>query len=161
MAGRLWRPAPSRPYKARAKATTSAMMAAVRSRDNKAEVSLRRILWRKGYRYRLYDHRLPGKPDLTFSRFCIVVFVDGDFWHGRGIVEDGLTAFRRTLRTKRQDWWVAKIKGNVDRDRHVTRTLRVMGWRVIRFWETDVLRDPSRAARTVDTVLRSRARRRI
>ncbi len=131
------------------------MMAAVRSRDNRAEVSLRHILWQMGRRYRLYNRALLGRPDMTFSKFGVVVFVDGDFWHGRGILDDGLVAFRRTLRTSRRDWWVAKIKGNVERDRYVTRTLRQMGWKVVRFWETDVLRDPRRAARTVDTVLRS------
>src|SRR5882672_2270965 len=140
MQTRPWRPPPTRPYKARPRGTTSAMMAAVRSRDNRAEVSLRRILWRMGRRYRLYSRGVPGRPDLTFSRFGVVVFVDGDFWHGRGIVEDGLAAFRRTLRTKRRDWWVTKIGGNVERDRYVTRMLRKMGWRVIRLWEADVLR---------------------
>jgi len=93
---------------------------------------------------------------MTFPRFHVVVFVDGDFWHGRGIVQDGVAAFRRTLRTKRREWWVSKIGANVARDLKVTQLLRGLGWKVLRLWESEVLRNPERAARTIEAALRER-----
>lgn len=156
MTQRLWRSPPKRPYRPRDKAVTSAMMTAVRARDNEAEMRLRRELWRRGFRYRLYSSRLKGRPDLTFPRFRMVVFIDGDFWHGRGLIENGLKAFERTLRTRRRKWWVQKIARNIQRDREVTAKLADMGWRVVRLWESDVLRNLRRAADKVQTVSRRR-----
>jgi DNA mismatch endonuclease (patch repair protein) len=151
-----WRPPPSRPYRSRSRDATSAIMAAVRSRDSKAEVALRRILWRMGHRYRLHDRKLCGTPDLVFVRARVVVFVDGDYWHGRGILADGLAAFRRTLRTERRDWWVTKISGNVERDRKVTAALESLGWMVLRLWESEILKDSVAAALIVDGTLNAR-----
>lgn len=134
------------------------MMASVRARDNKAELELRRELWTRGFRYRLYNSRLEGRPDLSFARFRVVVFVDGDFWHGRGLIEDGSRAFARTLRTRRRKWWVQKIGRTVQRDREVTARLRTQGWQVIRLWESDVLRDVQRAADKIEKALRRQRR---
>jgi DNA mismatch endonuclease (patch repair protein) len=155
MSRRLWRPPPSRPYRARAPQVTSRMMGAVRWRDNAAERLLRQELWRRGHRYRLHVGDLPGRPDITFRQARVCVFVDGDFWHGRAIVEDGIAAFKRTLRTRRRDWWVAKIATNLRRDRDVSRTLQRDGWRVVRLWESEILRDAGRAADSVVRALTS------
>jgi len=77
---------------------------------------------------------LPGKPDLVFHRVRLVVFVDGDFWHGRGFA-----ARRRKLATGHNAaYWVAKIAANRRRDRRQTDALRRSGWRVVRVWESDV-----------------------
>jgi DNA mismatch endonuclease (patch repair protein) len=151
---RLWRPAPTRPYHPRSKAVTSAMMAAVRGRGNRAELLLRRELWKRGLRYRLYDTHLEGRPDLTFRRARLVVFVDGDFWHGRGLIQDGPRAFAGTLRTRRRKWWLQKLSRNAERDRQVTSVLRSQGWRVLRLWESDVLRQLQRAADRVEAAVR-------
>lgn len=75
-------------------AKTSRRMAAIGSRNNRAEVALRKELWKRGFRYRLYDQRLPGKADLVFPRYRSVIFVDGDFWHGRRFREQGKQALR-------------------------------------------------------------------
>ena len=131
------------------------MMAAVRHRDNKAEVLLRRELWRSGLRYRLHSRKLVGRPDLVFASARLAVFVDGDFWHARGLVEDGERAFRATLRTARQDWWVAKLRGNAERDARVNAALAEAGWRVLRFWESDVHSDVSRIASVVRKAVNS------
>lgn len=125
------------------------MMAAVRNRDNKAEVLLRKELWKAGLRYRLHAKNLVGRPDMVFASARLVVFVDGDFWHARGLVEDGEKAFRSTLRTARQDWWVAKLRRNAERDADVSAMLEKEGWRVLRFWESDVQSDVSRIASVV------------
>jgi len=122
-----------------------------RSRDTKAEMTLRKELWRRGLRYRLHASDLPGKPDLVFRRARVAVFCDGDFWHGRG------------WRRRRQKlaggsnaaYWTAKIASNVSRDRRNTRLLRTAGWTVLRLWETDVLRDVEMIAARVASVVRA------
>jgi DNA mismatch endonuclease (patch repair protein) len=116
-------------------------MAAVRSTNNRAESALRKNLWKRGFRYRLYDSTLPGKPDLVFPGARAVIFVDGDFWHGRQLIEGKEQDLRDRLRTSRQDWWVAKIKRNVERDANNMRRLQSDGWRILRLWESEVNED--------------------
>jgi len=109
------------------------------------ELVLRRALWASGFRYRLSWLGLPGKPDIILSRYKIVVFCDGDFWHGRGL--SGRLA--RLARGHNAPYWVEKIRGNVARDRATTTRLRAAGWRVIRVWEGDILRNPAAAVTAV------------
>lgn len=143
------RRSPRAPYRPRDPSVTSRMMSAVRSRENKAEVLLRKRLWRLGLRYRLYAKDLPGRPDIVLPRHRIVIFVDGDFWHGRVLVEAGVAAFKAQVRGKTADWWLRKIARTVDRDRGVTACLEENGWRVIRLWESEVLVDPEAVATSV------------
>jgi DNA mismatch endonuclease (patch repair protein) len=148
-----WRKPPSRPYKPRDPKVTSAVMSAVRSKGNKAEVALRKELWRRGYRYRLYDGRLPGRPDLVFRSRKAVVFVDGDFWHGRALIEQGSEALLTAVRTERGEWWLNKITRTVERDRLASERLRSDGWKVLRLWESEVKRDVAAAADRVEEFL--------
>jgi DNA mismatch endonuclease, patch repair protein len=108
-----------------------------RARDTKAEMLLRRELWRRGLRYRLHDSTLPGKPDIVFPRARLVIFCDGDFWHGR----NWRSRKAKLARGSNAPYWLAKIEANIQRDRRRTRELRKLGWTVLRFWETDILRD--------------------
>jgi DNA mismatch endonuclease (patch repair protein) len=117
------------------------MMSSVRAKDGKAEIRLRKELHARGYRYRLHSKKLMGKPDIVFSRKKIVIFVDGDFWHGRALIEEGVQGLKKGLRTERADWWITKIKKTVQRDTYVTSELETAGWRVVRVWESDVLTD--------------------
>lgn len=106
-------------------------MAAIRRRDTKPEVALRSALHRVGYRFRK-DHpiRIDGRlirPDISFTRPKVAVFIDGCFWHccpehGRRPSVNG-------------DYWSPKLEGNVRRDRQQTAALRSAGWIVLRFWE--------------------------
>ena len=121
-----------------------------RSRDTKAEVLLRQELWRCGLRYRLHAADLPGKPDIVFRHARVVVFCDGDFWHGRRWRE----RLEKLARGANAPYWTAKIAANVARDRRTTRLLRATGWTVVRLWETDVLRDVRRAAARVEKAIR-------
>ena len=98
-------------------------MAAVRARDGKAEKLLRRLLWRRGLRFRLCRRDLPGKPDLSFSRQRVAVFVDGDFWHARVLLEQGSAALHASIQNPRAEWWVAKLTRNAVRDREVRAAL--------------------------------------
>src|SRR2546426_196640 len=111
-----------KPRKPKPSPATSARMAAIRSTGNRAEVALRKALWRLGLRYRIYSSRLPGKPDLVFASARVVIFVDGDFWHGRVLRDRDEAALRATFR-RRRGWWVRKIRGNVARDEYVTKQL--------------------------------------
>lgn len=153
MKGKPWRQPPKKEYRSRDPAVTSAMMSKVKSKDSKAELALRRELWRRGLRYRLHYKRLPGKPDLVFVGARVAVFVDGDFWHGRSFIEGGEAALRATIRGKRQDWWVAKIMRTVERDRKVTETLQEDGWKVLRLWESEIKADVAKAADAVERAL--------
>jgi len=120
-----------------------------RSRDTRAEVLLRKELWRRGLRYRLHVSGLPGKPDIVFRRARVVVFCDGDFWHGRSWQQR-----REKLdRGSNAPYWTAKIAANVARDRRNTRLLRAKGWTVVRLWETNVLRDIARAVERVERAM--------
>lgn len=143
------------PPRARDPAVTSRMMAAVRGKDSKAEIALRHELHRRGLRYRLHARDVIGRPDLVVRSRKVAVFVDGDFWHGNAHRLRGLDRMEDLFPTNRK-WWMKKLHRNIERDREVTETLRAQGWRVVRVWESDVLSDPTRAADTVEAVMRVR-----
>src|SRR6516162_4215724 len=133
---------------------TSRMMAAVRSKDSKAELALRRELHARGMRYRLHARDVPGRPDLVIRSRRFAVFVDGDMWHGNEHRRRGMTSMAELFPT-RTDWWVAKIERNMQRDHEVNEQLAADGWTVIRIWESEVLADPAKAAdRVLDTLRR-------
>lgn len=148
-----------RPYQPRDPATTSRMMSQVRSSGNRAEVTLRKALYAKGLRYRIYCRNVFGRPDITFVRARVAVFVDGDFWHGRRLIEQGARGVRRQVRGARQEWWLSKIRKTVRRDAAVTKTLRGEGWKVLRFWESAVLLNTARIAERITSVVTSRTSR--
>lgn len=122
-----------------------------RSHNTKAEVLLRKELWRRGLRYRLHAVNLAGKPDIVFRAARVVVFCDGDFWHGRR----WLQRREKLSRGANAPYWTAKIAANVARDHRNTRALRRAGWTVIRLWETDIIRDVVKAGQRVEDVVRA------
>jgi DNA mismatch endonuclease (patch repair protein) len=130
------------------------MMSAVRGKDSKAEVTLRRELHRRGLRYRLHARDVFGNPDLVVRSRKVAVFVDGDFWHGNAHRLRGLDRLEDLFPTNRE-WWMKKLRRNMERDREVTATLRSNGWCVVRIWESDVLADLARAADAVETAIRA------
>lgn len=109
-------------------------MAAIRSKDMKPEMLVRRMLHRLGYRYRLHRKDLPGKPDVVFGPRRKVIFVHGCFWHQHADTNclDG-----RLPRT-RQEYWVPKLERNVARDRRNISALENAGWRVCVVWECEM-----------------------
>ena len=119
--------------------------------NTKCELALRRALRTTGLRYRLSSCGLPGHPDIIFPREHVVVFCDGDFWHGRNLA----SRLARLSRGHNAPYWTNKIRSNVERDRAITTRLQGEGWQVIRLWETDILRDPARAAATVAEAIRA------
>lgn len=107
-------------------------MAAVKSRDTKPEITVRRWLHSKGYRFRLCSRKLPGKPDIILPKYKTVILVHGCFWHGH--VGCPLARIPKT----RSDWWQAKFKRNSARDLCVKEALKNLGWNVIVVWECEV-----------------------
>lgn len=148
-----WRPTPKKAYKTRDPRVTSSMMSRVRSRDNVAEIALRKTLWNRGHRYRVHSKHILGKPDLVFSRTHVAVFVDGDYWHGRALREGGADQLRLVIRGRKFEWWRAKLQKNIDRDDYVTQGLMAAGWNVVRIWESDVLANAAHAADRVEAAI--------
>ena len=103
-------------------------MQSVRQRDTKPEMLIRRGLHTRGFRYRLHQKTLPGRPDLVFPKLHAVVFVNGCFWHGHDC-----PLFK--LPTTRQEFWQKKIEGNRIRDAKAIKSLQQSGWRVLIVWE--------------------------
>jgi len=106
----------------------SRMMAGIRGKNTKPELQVRRALHAEGFRYRLHDGDLPGKPDMVLPKHRAVIFVHGCFWHGHDC-----HLFR--LPATRPEFWQDKIRGNVERDRKAVETLHRDGWRVGTVWE--------------------------
>lgn len=130
----------------------SRTMSRIRSKDTKAELTLRRLLHRRGLRYRVHMNALPGKPDVVFTKKRIAVFVDGDFWHGWKFAE---------WCEKLQPYWRKKIEGNQIRDRMNDARLAEQGWTVLRIWEHEVKDDPELCAARVEQAVRRQDHNRV
>jgi DNA mismatch endonuclease (patch repair protein) len=106
-------------------------MAAIRAKNTKPELALRKALRSAGATgYRLHRQDIPGRPDLCFIRWKVAVFVDGVFWHGH--------PHHWNPEKASSDYWRTKIARNIERDRAADAALRDMGWRVVRMWDQDV-----------------------
>ena len=122
------------------KAQRSWTMSRIRRANTKPELLLRSSLHAQGVRYRTHVASLPGCPDVVFARARVVVFVDGDFWHG--------WMFPKWSR-KLAPYWRNKIAGNRARDRRNHRRLRRLGWTVVRIWEHEIEDDLGECVRRV------------
>lgn len=128
--------------------TTHRIMSAIRSKNTRPELMLRRALFSRGLRYRVTVSTLPGKPDIVFSRAKIVVFCDGDFWHGHNWALRGISSLDEEL-AGYSEYWQKKIRYNIERDRLNTNKLEQDGWLVLRFWESDIKKNLERCVETV------------
>ena len=149
-------------------------MAAIRSKDTKPEMIVRRGLWKRGFRYRLNHKRLPGHPDLVLRKYRTCIFINGCFWHGHNvsltpdpslthnpspkgegdskgegseyIVNSECCKIPKTNR----EFWVAKIRRNKERDKEEQRKLAEMGWHCITVWECEL--KPSKREDTLESL---------
>ncbi len=137
-------------------------MAAIRSKDTKPEMIVRKGLWSRGFRYRLNYKRLPGHPDLVLRKYRTCIFVNGCFWHGHmcsltpspspvgeGRIDLVGSACCKIPKTNRE-FWVAKIRRNQERDKEEQRKLAAMGWHCITIWECEL--KPAKREATLDSL---------
>lgn len=139
-----------------------ANMAAIRSKDTKPELIVRKGLWSRGFRFRLNDKRLPGHPDLVLRKYRTCIFVNGCFWHGHNVAEprmsDGRCLMEDVIESSEcckipktnREFWVAKIRRNKERDKEEQKKLAEMGWHCITVWECEL--KPQKQAATLDSI---------
>lgn len=106
----------------------SRIMASIKAKDTMPETVIRKALHRRGFRYKLHDSGLPGKPDIVLPRYKAIVEINGCFWHGHNCY-----LFR--LPSTRQSFWLAKIIRNKERGSINHKSLESVGWRVLVIWE--------------------------
>ena len=131
-------------------------MAAIRSKDTKPEMIVRRGLWKRGFRYRLNHKRLPGHPDLVLRKYRTCIFVNGCFWHGHHITinnnQETITESSECCKIPKtnREFWVAKIRRNKERDKEEQKQLAAMGWHCITVWECELT--PKKREETLESI---------
>lgn len=113
------------------KETRSFNMSRIKGKNTNPELLVRRFLFSKGFRFRIHDKKLPGKPDIVLRKYRTVVFINGCFWHGHGCPDF-------ILPKTNTDWWKEKINRTISSDEVVVRKLTDNGWSVIIIWECDL-----------------------
>ena len=116
---------------------THKIMSSIPSKNTEPELMLRKALWKDNLRYRVNYKKLPGKPDIVFTKYRVVVFCDGDFWHGHNWAIRGLSSLDEEL-AGYSDFWRTKILRNIERDAEVNQKLKEKGWTVVRLRESDI-----------------------
>jgi DNA mismatch endonuclease (patch repair protein) len=134
-----------------------ANMAAIRGKDTKPEMIVRRGLWKRGFRYRLNHKRLPGHPDLVLRKYRTCIFVNGCFWHGHGVtlnIKDETLNIENSECCKipktNREFWVNKIRRNKERDIEDQKRLAAMGWHCITVWECEL--KPKKREETLESL---------
>ena len=135
----------------RPKATNEAVRRTMKGntkKDTSIELALRRALYKRGIRYRKNVKTILGTPDIAIRKYRLLVFCDGDFWHGNNYY--GVKSHRR--------FWDEKIKRNRERDLEYTIRLRDEGWTVLRFWESDIRNDLDGCVKQITDIINTRKR---
>jgi len=137
-------------------------MAAIRNKNTKPEMIVRKGLWKRGFRYRLNHKRLPGHPDLVLRKYRTCIFINGCFWHGHSValpqMSDGRGQMKDVIENSacckipksNREFWVAKIRRNKERDKEEQRKLAEMGWHSITVWECEL--KPKQREQTLDSI---------
>lgn len=112
----------------------SQIMSQIRDRNTSPEKKVRRILYRNGFRYRLFTKQLPGKPDIVLKKYRAIIFVHGCFWHGHD------DCSKSTIPHTRTEFWLQKIRENKDRDKREIGKLLAANWRVCVIWQCALLK---------------------
>jgi len=112
----------------------SEIMSSIRGQNTKPEMIVRKYLFSKGFRYRLHDKSLPGKPDIKLTKYNSLVFINGCFWHGH--TDCKIYVMPKT----NKKFWYSKIENNVERDKRNIELLKNLGWKIIVVWECEIKR---------------------
>jgi DNA mismatch endonuclease, patch repair protein len=110
------------------KATRSYNMSQIKAKNTRPEMLVRKFLHAHGYRYKLHDKTLPGKPDIVLPKYKTIIFIHGCFWHGHAKCKYYVVPKTRT------DWWLNKINTNKANDEKAVKGLKKDGWKVIVIW---------------------------
>lgn len=121
----------------------------IRGKDTEIELILRRELWKRGYRYRKNYDKLPGHPDIVITKYKIVIFCDGEFFHGK----DWEVLRPRLEKSNNSEFWISKISRNRERDNDINKRLLFEGWTVIRFWGTDIKKKPEECIKVIEEAI--------
>lgn len=124
-------------------------MQAVKNKDSKIELALRKELSKKGYRFRKNYSKIIGKPDIVLVKQKIAIFCDSEFWHGRNWKKK-----KYEIKSNRK-FWFRKIESNILRDKKVNRTLKKGGWKVLRFWGKDIEKNIARCIDKIEMEVKS------
>ncbi len=127
----------------------SKIMSKIRGKNTKPELAFRKALYAAGYRYRIDYKKLIGKPDIALKKYKTVIFIDGEYWHGKNWKE------RKPKVKTNREFWIAKIERNMQRDQEVNQELKKLGYTVFRFWESDIKKNLSDCLQKVLTHLKT------
>lgn len=125
-------------------------MQAVKNKDSKIEIMLRKELWNRGLRYQKNSSKVYGKPDIVFLGKKVAIFCDSEFWHGYDWEHK-----KDEIKSKRE-FWIPKIERNMQRDIEVTNKLQSEGWVVLRFWGNDIKKNLAECADTIERTIKQR-----
>ena len=121
----------------------SKIMGKIRGKNTKPELAFRKALYASGYRYRVDYKKLIGKPDIVLKKYRTIIFIDGEYWHGYNWEE------RKPKVKTNREFWIAKIERNMQRDQEVNVELNRLGYKVFRFWETEIKKELERCLEEV------------
>lgn len=119
------------------------MYAGQQKQGHEPRTFIGKTMWQLGLRYRKNNKTVFGKPDFSFKKYKVAVFVDGEFWHGKD------WAIRKADIKSNREFWIAKIERNIQRDAEVTEHLKTEGWTVFRLWGKEVAKNPQMFARKI------------
>jgi DNA mismatch endonuclease (patch repair protein) len=129
------------------KQTRSYNMSRIRSNNTKPELLVRKFLHANGFRYKLHDKTLPGKPDIVLPKYNTIIFIHGCFWHGHANCK-----YFKIPQTRTQ-WWLDKINRNTANDAKAVKALKKEGWKVITVWECRL--QPAKVETTLSSLLKN------
>ena len=120
-------------------------MASIKGKDTEPELTIRKILWVKGHRYRIHHKSMFGKPDISFTKNKLAIFIDSCFWHG-------CSNCYKAPKTN-PEFWRNKIEQNKSRRKIVRQTLKKNNWTILEFWEHDIKQDPPSIVEKIEKFL--------
>lgn len=130
-------------------------MQAIKRKDTKIELMLRKSLWKNGLRYRVDCKDIFGSPDIAIKKYKIAVFCDSEFFHGYNWESQ-----KENIKSNKE-YWISKIERNMQRDKNVNKILKDNGWLVIRFWGFEIIKDVERCTQKIIESIQSRKKMKI
>lgn len=121
----------------------------IRSKDTSIELTLRKALWHRGYRYRKNYKKLPGKPDIALTKQKVAIFCDSEFFHGKDWAEKK----QKLQDSSNPEYWISKIERNMQRDLENDQKLQFLGWTVIHFWGKEIKKDLDGCIRVIEEAI--------